>query len=244
MSRSTRSVPLIKNLGYFLQEEVLFGDRLLLTAGIRADQSSANHDASELFYYPKGAASYRFPGLFGNGSEFKLRAAYGQSGNEPQYGQIFTELAPTLNIGGFPGLVVSTGATVGAPDLRPERMKEFEAGFDGSMAEGRFNFEVTGTRRTSKTCCSSGLCRPSSGFNQEILNGGSLRTLGLEAAVGVQAIQKKDFSVLFRTTFSLSRSKITHLDIPPFNQGGFGTSIGTFRFETDSSPLASWVTTR
>jgi TonB-linked SusC/RagA family outer membrane protein len=227
---------LIKNLGYFLQEEVLFGDRLLLTAGIRADQSSANHDASELFYYPKGAASYRFPGLFGEGSEFKLRAAYGQSGNEPQYGQIFTELAPTLNIGGFPGLVVSTGATVGAPDLRPERTKEFEAGVDGSMADGRFNFELTGYQKNVEDLLLQRALSPSSGFNQEILNGGSLRTLGLEAAVGVQAIQKKDFSVLLRTTFSLSRSKITHLDIPPFNQGGFGTSIGTFRFETDSSP--------
>jgi TonB-dependent starch-binding outer membrane protein SusC len=206
---------LIKNLGYFLQEEVLFGERLLLTAGIRAD---------------------RFPGLFGNGSDFKLRAAYGQSGNEPQYGQIFTELAPTLNVAGSPGLVVSTGATVGAPDLRPERTKEFEAGFDGSMANGQFNFEVTGYQKNVEDLLLQRALSPSSGFNQEILNGGSLRTLGLEAAVGIQAVQKKDFSVLFRTTFSLSRSKITHLDIPPFNQGGFGTSIGTFRFETDSSP--------
>ena len=227
---------LIKNLGYFLQEEVLFGERLLLTAGVRADQSSANHDASELFWYPKAAASYRFPGLFGSGSDFKLRAAYGESGNEPTYGQIFTELSPTLNIGGFPGLVVSTGANVGAADLRPERMREFEGGFDGSLANGQFNFEFTAYHKTVDDLLMQRNLPESSGFNQEILNGGSLRTQGLEAAVGIQAFQRRNFSVLFRTTFSLNRSKITQLDIPPFNQGGFGTSIGTFRFETDSSP--------
>jgi TonB-dependent starch-binding outer membrane protein SusC len=227
---------LIKNLGYFLQEEVLIKDRLLLTAGVRADQSSANHDATELFWYPKGAASYRLPGLLGSGSDFKLRAAYGESGNEPEYGQIFTELAPTLNVGGFPGLVVSTGATTGAADLRPEHMREFEAGFDGSLANGKLNFEVTGYQKKVSDLLLQRNLPQSSGFNQEILNGGSLRTRGLEAALGIQPIDHKNLAVLFRTTFALSRSKITQLDIPSFTQGGFGTSIGTFKFEPDSSP--------
>jgi TonB-linked SusC/RagA family outer membrane protein len=227
---------LIKNLGYFAQEEVVINDRLLLTAGVRADQSSANADAGKLFWYPKAAASYRFPGLLGSGSDFKLRAAYGQSGNEPDYGQIFTELAPTLNVGGFPGLVISTGATTGAVDLRPERMKEIEGGFDGSLANGKLNFELTGYQKNISDLLLQRNLPPSSGFNQEILNGGSLRTRGLEAALGVQAIDRKNFSVLLRTTFSFSRSTLTQLNIPPFNQGGFGTSIGTFRFEPDSSP--------
>lgn len=227
---------LLKNLGYFAQEEVLIGERLLLTAGVRADQSSANADASKLFWYPKAAASYRFPGLLGNGSDFKLRAAYGQSGNEPVYGQIFTDLASALNVGGIPGLVVSTGATTGAPDLRPERMKEFEAGFDGSLGNGRVNFELTGYQKNIGDLLLQRNLPPSSGFNQEILNGGSMRTRGVEAALGFQPIDRKNFSVLFRTTFTLSRSTLTSLAVPPFNQGGFGTSIGTFRFEPDSSP--------
>ncbi len=227
---------LLKNLGYFAQEEVLIGERLLLTAGVRADQSSANADASKLFWYPKAAASYRFPGLLGSGSDFKLRAAYGQSGNEPVYGQIFTDLASALNVGGIPGLVVSTGATTGAPDLRPERMKEVEGGFDGSLGNGRVNFELTGYQKNISDLLLQRNLPPSSGFNQEILNGGSMRTRGVEAAFGVQPIDRRNFSVLFRTTFTLSRSTLTSLDVPPFNQGGFGTSIGTFRFEPDSSP--------
>lgn len=227
---------LIKNLGYFLQEEVLtLGERLLLTAGIRADQSSANHDASELFWYPKAAASYRFPDFLGPGGELKLRAAYGESGNEPVYGQIFTELTPTLNIGGRPGLVLSSNADIGAPDLRPERMREIEGGFDATLAGGRANLEFTVYQKNVKDLLLRRDLPPSSGFRREIFNGGRLRTRGLESALGLQLLERRNLSWLFRTTFSLSRSTITQLDVPPFLQGGFGVSLGTWLFEPDSS---------
>src|SRR5262249_2104709 len=82
----------VKDAGYFAQEEFLtLGDRLLLTAGIRADQSSTNADASHLYYYPKAAASYRLTPNIRAVDEVKVRAAYGQSGNEPKYGDKFTQ---------------------------------------------------------------------------------------------------------------------------------------------------------
>ncbi len=226
----------VNNLGYFLQEEVLLaGERLLLTAGIRADQSSLNADASELFWYPKAAASYRFPNLLGAGSEFKLRAAYGESGNEPRYGQKFTALSATSNIGGQPGIVVSTGNETGALDLRPERLREFEAGFDGSLGSGRANFEFTVFQKRVSDLLLSRDLHESSGFAREIFNGGKLRTQGLEAALGLTPFESRGFSWLFRTTFTLSRSKLTELQVPPFQQGAFSASLGTFLFEQDSS---------
>ncbi len=227
---------LIKDLGYFLQEEVLLMDeRLLLTAGIRADQSSVNSDASELFWYPKGAASYRLPGLLGAGSEFKLRAAYGESGNQPRYGQRFTSLVSTSNVGGRPGLVIASANETGAPDLRPERLREFEAGFDGSLGGGRTNFEFSAYQKNVKDLLLRRDLPESSGFQREIFNGARLRTRGLEAALGITPFETRGFSWFFRTTFSLSRSTITQLDVPPFEQGGFGTSLGTWKFEEDTS---------
>ncbi len=231
---------LAKYLGYFLQEELLtMGDRLLLTAGIRADQSSLSADASELFWYPKGAASYRFPNFFGQGGELKFRAAYGQSGNEPTYGQIFTPVASNTNINGLPSLVIPIVSTTGAPDLRPERMKEIEAGIDATLAGGRANFEFTAYRKDVDDLLLQRGLPESSGFVTEIFNGGSLRTQGLESALGIEIVQSKGFSWLFRTTFSLSRSKITRLDVPPFipTQNNFGVSLGgAHKFEADSSP--------
>jgi TonB-dependent starch-binding outer membrane protein SusC len=227
---------LIKDLGYFIQEEVLLADeRLLLTAGVRADQSSLNADAEELFWYPKGAASYRFPGLLGAESEFKLRGAYGESGNQPRYGQKFTPISSTSSIGGLPGLVISTGNETGADDLRPERLREFEVGFDGSLGGGRTTFELTGYQKNVKDLLLRRDLPESSGFQREIFNGGKLRTRGLEAAVGLTPVERRGFSWFVRTTFSMSRSTITELDAPPFQQGGFGAVLGTWQFEEDTS---------
>src|SRR5262249_39793604 len=73
----------VKDLGLFAQEEVLIKDRLLLTAGGRADQSSNNSDASKLFFYPKASASYRLSPKTSLVSELKFRLAAGVSGNQP-----------------------------------------------------------------------------------------------------------------------------------------------------------------
>ncbi|HEU4649187.1 MAG TPA: SusC/RagA family TonB-linked outer membrane protein [Gemmatimonadales bacterium] len=232
----TQRRELAKNLGYFLQEEVLtMGERLLLSAAMRADQSSLNADSKKLFWYPKAAASFRFPNMFGEGGDLKFRTAYGESGNEPSYGQIFTPLNSTGNINGLPALVIETDAETGAPDLRPERMREIEAGVDAALARGRANIEFTVYRKNVSDLLLRRDLPESSGFSREIFNGGKLRTEGIETALGLQLFERRSFSWLFRTTFTMSRSKITQLDVPAFQQGGFGASLGTWKFEEDSS---------
>ena len=155
----------IKNLGYFLQEEFLtVGQKLLLTAGIRADQSSLNADAGKLYWFPKAAASYRFANATGFLTELKLRAAYGESGNEPTYGQIFTPLTATTNIGGLPGLVVQ----------EPLARRTF--GRNGSERSRVDSTPCWGTaprvwksrriRRVSVTCWLRASCRPHRGSSR------------------------------------------------------------------------------
>ena len=80
----------VRSLSLFAQEEVLLLDqRLLLTGGILGQRSTNNPDVNKFFYYPKAAASYRFPQAR-SVDELKFRAAYGETGNEPIYGQKFT----------------------------------------------------------------------------------------------------------------------------------------------------------
>src|SRR5438034_9590054 len=139
--------PKERTLAFYAQEEFLtMGERLLLSAGFRAERSSANGDPNKYYLFPKAAASYRFPGLLGEGSELKLRGAYGETGNQPIFGQKFTTLASAV-IGGNVGTVI--GGTAGAPDIKPERLKELEAGVDVQLWHGRASIEVTGyTRHT------------------------------------------------------------------------------------------------
>jgi TonB-dependent starch-binding outer membrane protein SusC len=67
-------------------------------------------------------------------------------------------------------------------------------------------------------------------------NGGRLRNRGIEASLTLQPVQSRDINWIFRTTFFANRAKITELNVPPFQTGGFALSLGTFQIEKDSSP--------
>jgi TonB-linked SusC/RagA family outer membrane protein len=229
----------VEDLGFFAQEELLMMDeKLLFTAGINADRSSANSDTEKLYWYPKASASYRLIAPLDALNEVKLRVAYGQSGNQPLFGQKFTPLTATQNINGLPALIVpaTPAGTVGSPNLRPERQRELEGGADISLASGRGSLEITGFRKDVSELLLQRTLAPSSGFGVEIFNGGKLRTTGIELGLNVVPIQTSNMDWLFRTTFFRTRSKIVELPVPGFRVGGFGTSLGSFEIEEGKSP--------
>jgi hypothetical protein len=221
----------------FAQEEFLtLSERLMLTAGITADRSSANSDTEKYFYYPKFSGSFRFPQPFRGTDEVKLRAAYGQTGNQPLFGQKFTPLSAIENIAGLPGLVVPVLGTVGSNNLHPERQREFEAGVDAQFGGGRAALELTGFRKDISDLLLQRTLAPSSGFGFEFFNGGKLRTTGAEVAVNLVPIQSDAAEWIFRTSFATTRSKIVSLPVPTFRGLGFGTALGSFQFEEGASP--------
>lgn len=221
--------------GFFLQEEVLLLDeRLLLTAGVSADQSSANGDDEKLFVYPKASASYRLPLTLTGIDELKLRAAYGESGNQPLYAQKFTAMTATTNVNGLPGLLVQ--GNVGDAGLEPERQREIEGGVDATLLDGRGTLEVTLFRKNISDLLLQRTLAPSTGFATSIFNGGRMVTSGTEVAIGVVPVQTPDLQWIFRTTFFTTKSKITELPVPTFRAGGFGTALGAYQIEVGASP--------
>jgi TonB-dependent starch-binding outer membrane protein SusC len=225
----------VRDLGVFGQEEVLLADRrLLLTAGLRADRSSANGSPDKFFFYPKAAASYRFVRPFGGLDEIKFRGAYGQTGNRAAFGALFSP-DTSGTIGGNSGTFIGTRA--GDPNLKPERQKEFEGGFDATMANGRAQVNFTVYQKSISDLLLERTLAPSTGQENRIFSSGSsLRSRGLEASLTVQPVQTKNVNWVVRTTFFASKSKITALTIPTYQTGGFALSLGTFQIEQDSSP--------
>ena len=225
----------VEEFGMFIQEELLMADeRLLLTAAVRADQSSSNGDTEELFYYPKGSASYRFPMDGGFFDEIKIRAAIGQTGNQPLFGQKFTPLTATGNIEGKPGVTVQ--GTVGNPNIEPERTTEIEAGFDAILADGRANFEFTYYRQNITDLILQRKTAPSTGFDTEFFNGGELRNQGVELTLSATPIRTSSLSWFTRTSFFKNWAEITDLPVPAFEFGVFGSDLGTFKIEEGESP--------
>ncbi len=224
----------VRDLGLYAQEELLLMDRrLLLTGGIRADRSSANGDTDKFFFYPKAAVSYRFIRPFGNVDEIKLRGAFGQTGNQPLFGAKFSP-DTTGTIGGLFGVL--PGNRAGDPNIRPETQTEFETGFDAQFGDGRAELNFTVYQRTISDLLLERTLAPSSGQETRIFSSDSkLRNRGVEVALTISPIQSRDVNWLFRTTFFANRSKVTQLDGPAFETGGFGTSLGSFFIEEGKS---------
>jgi TonB-linked SusC/RagA family outer membrane protein len=225
----------VKDLGIFAQEEVLLaGQRLLLIGGIRADRSSSNGNSDEYYFYPKFAASYRFSNPIGGIDELKLRGAYGQTGNRALFGALFSP-DTTATIGGSTGTFVGTRA--GDPDIKPERQEEFEGGFDATFADGRAELTFTAYQRNIKNLLLEQTLAPSTGQENRIFSSGStMRNRGVEASLTLSPVRSANVNWIFRTTFFANRSKVTQLNGPTFQTGGFALSLGRYQVQQDSSP--------
>lgn len=224
---------LIRDRGYYLQEEMLLLDeKLTLVGAVRGEQSSANGNENKLYFYPKLATAYRLPSFHPVVNEFKVRAAYGETGNQPRYGMKFNALPTINNIQGTPGLVGS--GVAGDPNIKPERQREIEAGVDALLFGGDLVAELTVYQRTVSDMLLLRSLPPSTGFTTQIFNGGSLRNRGVEAMLQVTPV-RGPLEWTSSATFALNRSKVTDLPVPAFITGGFGTSLGAFRIEQGAS---------
>ena len=246
-----------RTLAFYAQEEGLaLQERLLLSAGLRAERSSANGDINKYYIFPKASASYRFPNLLGSGTEVKLRGSYGETGNQPLFGQKFTTLSSTV-INGVVGTVVT--GVAGSPDIKPERVKEFEAGIDASVWNGRATLEITGYTRHTYDLLLQATPAPSTGYTTRLLNGGVLWNEGIEIAAGITPIQQKDLNWVFRTTFTSLKNRVVELPVPDVctvasltdttvacafrpNAAGFGLAFGEF-FIQKGKPITQIVGT-
>lgn len=222
---------LVEDFGLFGQTEVLYNDRLLLTVGARADRSSNNGDPAKYFIFPKASASYRLPELKpGLVDELKLRLAFGETGNQPLYGQKFTPL-DLSNIGGFGAFRV--GSTRSASDLRPERQREIEAGVDATVLGRRGTVDLTTYRRDISDLLITRTLPPTSGYSTETSNGAEMRVWGIEASMSLFAIQSPQFGWTTRFNYGLNRSEITELPVAPFLLGA--PQVGATRIQKGTS---------
>ena len=226
-----------ENDGIFVQEEATINDGITLTAGVRFDRSTNNGDDTRKFNpYGKGGISVNLTRLnvindnfFSN---FKLRAAYGQSANFPAFQSRFTTLVSS-NIGGRQGSIVNIQG--GDANIKPERQTELEAGLDFSVFKNRLNFEVTFYNKKIFDFLLLNTVPSSSGFATKWVNAGDLRNQGMEIGVNAQPIVSKNVKWTTSVNFWFNRSEVTKLTIPSVQLGSFGTSLGTFQIEQGKS---------
>ncbi len=213
---------------FFASEQLLaLNERLAIVGGVRADRSSANGDRTKRNVFPRASASYRFTDLGQLFNEVKLRGGWGRTGNRPRYGDRDVVLNAGTTIGGIPTLVQA--GVAGNPNITPETLNEVEAGTDVTFLQHHLQFEGTWYRRLITDLLLQPATIPSGGITNLVINGGQLRTVGVEAALSAAALQRPDMDLSFRATFTKTRQYIENLPttVPRFPApGSFGAAFG------------------
>src|SRR4030095_7051761 len=77
---------------------------------------------------------------------------------------------------------------------------------------------------------------PSTGFSTEWKNVGTIENKGVEIALNANPISSTNWKWTSRLNFWTNDAEVTKLDVPAFNTGAFGATLGTYRIEQGKSP--------
>lgn len=226
-----------EDFGFYVQESVNYQDKLIGTLGVRGDKSTNNGDINELFYYPKASLAINLNnfGFWGDNSKinrFKPRIAYGEAGTFAAFGSLYT-IYGSSSIDGNVG--ISVPITRGNSGITPERQGELELGFDAGFFDNKVSLEFTYYKKTVEELLLQSNIEPSTGFSREWVNGGTLENRGVEIGINVAAFESDDFQWDSGISWYKNTSEMTKLNVPTFNLGGFGNSLGQFQIEEGKS---------
>ncbi len=224
--------------GRFIQEEVMVGDNIYLAFGARGDVSSTMGDTETMHWYPKLAASYQFGEFAGVFDNLKIRFSRGETGNMPNPSAKYTTMS-SYNTGGKNGLLPSS--VLGNSAIKPERTAELEFGTDFSIMGGFATVEATMFNQKITDLILLVDKPASSGASSAWENGGEMETKGVEFSLGLnptQIVKMGNLNWKFKTNYYHTESKVTKLNVDPYNFGGFATFLGTYRIEEEWSPTS------
>ena len=198
--------------GFFVQEQVGFGDRLFLTVGMRVDGHSAFGQDFGLETYPKASFSYVisdesfYPQGLGT---LKLRGAFGESGKAPG---LFDATRTWSSVAGDNGQAGVTPDNLGNPNLGPERTAEWEAGFEGTTLGDRVSFEYQYFSQNTFDALIRVTQLPSGGFvGTQLENVGQVRNSGHEIFVNTNVLATDQLAWDVGLRLSTANSRVMDL---------------------------------
>ncbi len=232
-----QSTQTITDVGLVAQEDINWQDKIIASLGIRFDKSTLNADQTKFYAFPKASLAVNLHNFdFFNSSllsQVKVRAAYGETGGLPRFGQTFEPLN-SINIDGNLGGVVGTQGVDAT--LEPETASELEFGVDLGFWGNRVTLEATYYNKTVNDLILPLRTATSTGIANIQTNAADLENKGVELGLGINAVRNDNFNWYTKLLYWQNRSEITRLIVPEFNTGGFGSSLGTYAVALGFSP--------
>lgn len=227
----------VTEIGFAIQEDLNWEDKIAISAGVRFDKSTLNIDPNQFFSFAKLSGAFNIHNFnfwtVDAVSQFKIRAAFGQTGASPQFGTTFESLTPQLIGGQLGGQVGTRGVD---PNLVPETAQEIELGVDLGFFKNKITLEATYYNKGVNDLILDLQPAVSTGIAAIATNAADLTNTGIELALGVQLARRQNLDWYTRLLYWHNDSEITRLDIPAFTQGGFGPGLGTFLLAEGFSP--------
>ena len=206
-------------LGVFAQQQVAWRDRVFVNVGLRGDRNSAFGQRFGWVYYPTVNGSWvaSEEGFFPQNrvlSSLRLRAAYGQSGRQPNFRDAITYMNPTavrVDNSELPA-VTFTQAGVGDPTLKPERTSEQEFGFDAGIWNDNLNLQVTYySKATHDLLVQRPLAVSIGGSDTRFENIGRMENKGWEAQLSGTVFKSEPVTVELLVGGTLNDNKLAEL---------------------------------
>jgi TonB-linked SusC/RagA family outer membrane protein len=199
--------------GIFLQQNFKFMNKLFLTGAVRRDGSSVFSEEQRNQMYYKASVSYllseeefwrkSFPWW----NTFKIRAAYGESGNLTGIGAYARFNVYSSN--SFIGRNALTSSTQRANEnIGPERQTEREYGTDMSFLNNRIGLTFNWYLKNVDNINISRQVAPTTGFSSVLDNFGSLENRGYEIVLTGMPIAGKDVNWNMTAIFNRNRNKV------------------------------------
>jgi TonB-dependent starch-binding outer membrane protein SusC len=223
--------------GHFARTQFVYDNKYILNGSIRRDYSTNFAPGNRIGYFPSVGAAWKISeeAFFKNQrviSDLKLRASWGQAGND-RIGQ-FRYLSGTYN-GGYgsgggnnigyslgDGETYTNGVTISqlvSKDLKWEETTQWDLGLDGALLNNRLNFGIDYYNRLSADLlvnvnvpASTGAGNVDQGANPPLaLNAASVLNKGLEFSVGYRGALGPKFRYNVNANLAINENEVTSL---------------------------------
>jgi TonB-linked SusC/RagA family outer membrane protein len=200
--------------GAFVQQNFKYRNQFFVTGAVRVDGSSVfGKDQRNQTYY-KASGSYVISGTdfwsrMGVSKWwdlFKLRLAYGESGNLTGIGAYsrFNTYSSSSYLG---RTALNSSGTLANENVKPERQQETEFGADLSFFNSRLGLTLNVYNKKVKDLLINRFIAPTSGFSSLLDNFGSLENKGYEVVLTGTPILNRDFKWDITGIFNHNRNK-------------------------------------
>jgi len=201
-----------REAGIFTNHSFSYLDQYYLTLMLRRDYASAiGYDAPSIFYPGVSAAirldKYKFfPYIF---NLMKVRAAYGESGQLPEVLDGIPLLWEAEPSGFGVGAVLSR---IGNSEIKPERIKEFEIGFEAEVFTN-YSIEFTYYMQKVEDSIIDFRNAPSTGRTATAVpfNIGRIEGWGLESLIQARPIATRNFQLNLSLTNNYQTNEVKDL---------------------------------